>query len=157
MGSIAPRSRMVSEVTDLRPGRESVQVEEAHSPCVDGHRHYHQADDIDPQASFHLWDTASTHHSSRQQPRTPKYPLFRTLGTFIPPVLCLLIGRPSCLLLCVGGWVLCLCLAVGKGSERQERQGELQDPQCMSTLGYLEGLGRVPSHHQVWNVKSCTK
>lgn len=48
---------LVGDVTDLSPGWESVQVEEANSPCIDGHHHYHQANDIDPQASFHLQDT----------------------------------------------------------------------------------------------------
>lgn len=47
-------SGLISEVTDLSPGWKSVQVEEANSPCVDGHHHDHQANDIDPQASFHL-------------------------------------------------------------------------------------------------------
>lgn len=45
---------LISDVTDLRPGWKSVQVEEANSPCVDGYHDDHQANDIDPQASFHL-------------------------------------------------------------------------------------------------------
>lgn len=47
---------LISDVADLSPGRESVQVEEANSPSIDGHHHYHQANDIDSQASFHLRD-----------------------------------------------------------------------------------------------------
>lgn len=47
---------LISDVADLSPGRESVQVEEANSPSIDGHHHYHQADDIDTQASLHLRD-----------------------------------------------------------------------------------------------------
>ena len=49
---------LVSDVADLSPGWESVQVEEANSPRIDGHHHYHQANDIDSQASFHLQDTS---------------------------------------------------------------------------------------------------
>lgn len=48
---------LVGDVTGLSPGGKSVQVEEANSPCIDGHHHYHQANDIDPQTSFHLQDT----------------------------------------------------------------------------------------------------
>ncbi|KAK7818059.1 hypothetical protein U0070_014654, partial [Myodes glareolus] len=47
---------LIGDVADLSPGRESVQVEEANSPSIDGHHHYHQANDIDSQASFHLRD-----------------------------------------------------------------------------------------------------
>lgn len=47
----------ISDVTDLSPGWKSVQVEEANAPCIDGHHHYHQANDVDPQASFHLRGT----------------------------------------------------------------------------------------------------
>lgn len=39
---------LISDVADLSPGWESVQVEETNSPSIDGHHHYHQADDIDP-------------------------------------------------------------------------------------------------------------
>lgn len=47
----------ISDVADLSPGWEGVQVEEADAPRIDGHCHDHQANDIDPQASFHLRDT----------------------------------------------------------------------------------------------------
>lgn len=38
---------LIGDVADLSPGWESVQVEEANSPSIDGHHHYHQANDID--------------------------------------------------------------------------------------------------------------
>ena len=70
---------LISDVTDLSPGGKSVQVEEANSPCIDGHHHYHQANDIDPQASFHLQetkqqDTQTLVTVSRQQRRSPDAP-----------------------------------------------------------------------------------
>lgn len=50
---------LISDVTNLSPGWISIQVEEANSPCIDGHHHYHQANDIDSQASFHhIFDLA---------------------------------------------------------------------------------------------------
>lgn len=49
---------LISDVADLSPGWESIQVEEANSPGIDGHHHYHQANDVDSQASFHLQDTS---------------------------------------------------------------------------------------------------
>lgn len=67
---------LISDVTNLSPGWISIQVEEANSPCIDGHHHYHQANDIDSQASFHLQDT--NQHTlvtlSRQQHRSPRAP-----------------------------------------------------------------------------------
>lgn len=47
-GPFAHLLGLIGDVTDLSPGWESVEVEEAHSPCIDGHHHYHQANDIDP-------------------------------------------------------------------------------------------------------------
>lgn len=38
---------LISDVADLSPGWERVQLEEANSPSIDGHHHYHQANDID--------------------------------------------------------------------------------------------------------------
>lgn len=38
---------LISDVADLSPGWESVQVEEANSPSIDGHHHYHQANNVD--------------------------------------------------------------------------------------------------------------
>ena len=45
---------LISDVADLSPGWESIQVEEANSPSIDGHHHDHQTDDIDSQTGFHL-------------------------------------------------------------------------------------------------------
>lgn len=39
---------LIGDVTDLSPGWESVQVEEANAPCIDGHHHDDQANDVDP-------------------------------------------------------------------------------------------------------------
>lgn len=38
---------LISDVADLSPSWEGVQVEEANSPSIDGHHHNHQANDID--------------------------------------------------------------------------------------------------------------
>ena len=58
-------SGLISDITDLGPGGKRVEVEEAYSPRIDGHHHCHQANDIDPQASFHLQDTSRRAHSPR--------------------------------------------------------------------------------------------
>ena len=58
-------SGLISDITDLGPGRKRVEVEEAYSPRIDGHHHCHQANDIDPQTSFHLQGTSSRAHSPR--------------------------------------------------------------------------------------------
>lgn len=57
VGLFAHELGLISDVPDLSPGGISVQVEEVNPPCIDGHHHDHQANDIDPQASFHLRDT----------------------------------------------------------------------------------------------------
>lgn len=63
---------LFSDITDLSPGWKSVQLEEANSPSVDGHHHYHQANDVDSQASFHLqdtnWHTVVTSQAAAQDP-----------------------------------------------------------------------------------------
>lgn len=70
-------SGLISDITDLGPGGKRVEVEEAYSPGIDGHHHCHQANDIDPQASFHLQDTTAGHtarghcEQTAQVPRRP--------------------------------------------------------------------------------------
>lgn len=58
-------SGLISDITDLGPGRKCVEVKEAYSPRIDGHHHCHQATDVDPQTSFHLQGTSSRAHSPR--------------------------------------------------------------------------------------------
>ena len=66
---------LISDVADPRPCWVSVQVEEANSPGVDGHHYYHQSNNVDSQASFHLQDTNQhtlvTLTSSSTDPQVP--------------------------------------------------------------------------------------
>lgn len=66
---------LISDVADPRPYWVSVQVEEANSPGVDGYHYYHQSNNVDSQASFHLQDTNQhtlvTLTSSSTDPQVP--------------------------------------------------------------------------------------